>query len=134
MKKYLLIACLLVLAACKKDNDVAPQGSYISANGTWISVADAQWYLTRIGNRGGEIHLKLNGSTNAGMITLRGFGDGVINDSPLPIDNKTFSTDAGISFSMSGVPPGKFVASTQLTAHRGNDVFTITLKSDSLKY
>jgi len=134
MKNYLLIVCLFILASCSKDN-IAPGGSYIDANGTWVSVANTQWYLTRIGTRGGEVHVKLNGTTNADKIAIRTSGDGLLTDSSLPIGaDKSFATDVINSFSMSGVPSGKFVTSTQLIAYRGSDVFTITLKSDTLKY
>jgi len=135
MKNYLLIACLFALGSCSKNNDVAPSGSYIDANGTWVSVANTQWYLTRIGTRGGEVHVKLDGTTNADKIAIRTSGDGLLSDLSLPIDaDKGFGTDVVNSFSISGVPAGKFVTSTQLIAYRGSDVFTITLKSDTLKY
>jgi len=134
MKNYLLIAGLFALVSCSKNN-VAPTGSYADANGTCILIANTQWYLTRISTRGGEVHIKLNGTTNADKIAIRTSGDGLLTDSSLPLGaDKSFATDVINSFSMSGVPSGKFVTSTQLIAYRGSDVFTITLKSDSLKY
>jgi len=134
MKNYLPAICLFALISCSKNNDIAPTGSYTDANGTWVSVASTQWYLTRIGN-GGEVHVKLNGTTNADKIAIRTSGDGVLTEGPLSLyPNKSFSADVVNSFSVTAVPTGKFVTSTQLVAYKGSDIFVVTLKSDTLKY
>lgn len=134
MKNYLLVTCLLALISCSKNNDIAPAGSYTDSKGTWIDVESTQWYLTRLGN-GGEIHVKLNGTTNADRIAIRTSGDGLLTDNLLTIAReKNFSTDVVNSFSVTAVPAGSFVSSTKLVAYRGSDTLVVTLNSGSLKY
>jgi hypothetical protein len=137
MKNFTWIICLLALASCKKNDDgftICPANSYSDAKGTWIKVDSTQWYLTRLYN-GGEVHVKLNGSTNADKIAIRTSGDGVLGNNFLTLDeNRAFSADAINSFSVTSVPAGSFTSSTKLIAYRGTDTLTVTLTSGSLKY
>lgn len=141
MKNLTWIICLLALASCKKNDNaivdngpISPTNSFSDAKGTWIKVDSTQWYLTRLYN-GGEVHVKLNGSTNADKIAIRTSGDGVLGDNLLTLDaNKNFSTDVINSFSVSSVQTGSFTSSTRLIAYKGTDTLTVTLTSGPLKY
>ncbi len=140
MKNLTWIICLLALVSCKKndnvvnDNIICPTNSFSDAKGTWINVDSTQWYLTRLYN-GGEVHVKLHGTTNADKIAIRTSGDGVLGNNLLPLDtNKAFSADVINSFSVSSVQTGTFVSSTRLIAYRGTDTLTVTLTSGPLKY
>ena len=111
-----------------------PTDAYSDAKGTWVKVDSAQWYLTRLYN-GGDVHVKLNGSTNADKIAIRTSGDGVLTDNVLPLDaNKNFSADVINSFSVTSVPTGAFTSSTKLIACKGADTLVVTLSSGQLQY
>lgn len=135
MKSIAFVISLLILASCSKNNNTfIPTDAYSDAKGTWVKVDSAQWYLTRLYN-GGELHVKLNGSTNADKIDIRTSGDGVLTDNALPLDaNKNFNCDVVNSYSVSSVQTSTFTTATRLIAYKGTDTLIVTINSGPLKY
>jgi hypothetical protein len=131
----------MVFASCKKDDNTDSTKVYNDSKGTTISITNSQWFTTTKGNSSssiGYVNLLLSGSTNADKVTVRTFGDGIINDEDVVLDSKrTFNKDTiGISFMhySSNPPSDEFESSTIIKAYKGTDTLVITLNSGKLKY
>jgi len=124
MRTNLFLICLfIVFASCSKKDDAT------------LRITDSQWYLTRNILGGGEVNLKISGSTNGDKVTVRTYGDGVIFDENVELDSKkNFNKDVGISFTATSVPSGEFEVSTKVMAYKGSDTLVVPLNSGKLKY
>ena len=123
MKKIIFLLVIIGFVSCSKREDVT------------LNITNSQWYLTRNILGGGEVNLKILGSTNGDKVTVRTYGDGVIFDENVELDSKkNFNKDVGISFTATSVQSGEFEMSTKVTAYRGNDSTMIPLNSGKLKY
>ena len=139
MKKYLFLAFCLLLVACtkgKNDSPVIYDNSNIS-----VKLNKTVWYTTINKNNDslyfGNIHLRIEGSTNSDSIFIKTFGDGVIGwQSILPDSNKSFTYDAVISFlPVNHNPKGDETSSgTTLQAFKGTETFDVGLNSGKLVY
>jgi hypothetical protein len=126
MKKIIFLLIIIGFASCNKNND----NPHITLN-----ITTSQWYLTRTNYGGGMVHLNLAGSTNGNKVTVRTYGDGVINDENVALySRKTFNKDVVISFTATSVPSGEFEVSTKVMAYKGTDTLVVPLNSGKLKY
>jgi len=85
----------------------------------------------------GNIHLKVNGKTNADNVYIQTYGDGLTGWFPLEMDSlKSFNQDLEISFThFDSSPTGKTTtSSTFLMALKGTDTLNVELKSGTLTY
>jgi len=125
----------ILFSACGKNNDPAPAGKvYNDAKGTSIIVSSVSWYLITQGN-GGEVHIKIAGTTNAGRLVLTTYGDGLQTDINIDIDNNhRFSEDAVMSFSATSRQTDTFQENALVTAYKGSDTLKATLPSGNLHY
>ena len=102
-----------------------------------LSLSYVEWYTTteEIGNMVfGNVHLNLSGSTTGDKVTVITYGDGVIDELELDLDqDKKFSQDIVIKFTHAADNvPRKY--STVLTAYKGSISTSIDLESEELTY
>jgi hypothetical protein len=123
MKNIIFLLIIIGFASCLIRDDAT------------LSISNSQWYLTRNILGGGEVNLKISGSTNGDKVTVRTYGDGVIFDENVELDSKkNFNKDVGISFTATSVPSGEFEMSTKVMAYKGSDTLVVPLNSGKLKY
>jgi hypothetical protein len=106
-------------------------------NGPILTLNNIEWYTTteQIGNLTfGYVHLNLSGSTTGDKVTVITYGDGVIEELELDLDqDNKFSQDIVIKFTHAADNiPQKY--STVLTAYKGNYSTKINLESEELAY
>jgi len=102
-----------------------------------LSLSYVEWYTTTkvIGDLTfGYVHLNLSGSTTGDKVTVITYGDGIIDELELDLDqDKKFSQDIVIKFTHAADNiPRKY--STVLTAYQGNNTTKISLESEELTY
>ncbi len=102
-----------------------------------LSLSYVEWYTTteEIGNMVfGNVHLNLSGSTTGDKVTVVTYGDGIIDELELDLDqDKKFSQDIVILFTCEADNiPRKY--STVLTAYKGSTSTSIDLESEELTY
>ena len=102
-----------------------------------LSLSYVEWYTTteEIGDLTfGYVHLSLSGSTTGDKVTVITYGDGVIAELELDLDqDKKFAQDVIIQFTHAADDiPRKY--STVLTAYKGNYTTSINLESEELTY
>lgn len=127
---------VILFISCSKDENTKTISSaqvFRNENGTEINFSNKDWFLTRV-NSGGNVNLKLIGTTNADSLLLRKRGFGLLTFEKLNINNQhLFNTDETIS-ATSSVSYEIFTASTIITAYKGTDVFKVELQSGNLQY
>jgi len=102
-----------------------------------LSLSYLEWYTTTkvIGDLTfGYVHLNLSGTTTGDKVTVITYGDGIIDESELDLDqDKKFSQDIVIKFTHAADNiPQKY--STVLTAYAGSYTTSINLESEELTY
>ncbi|MHC2994149.1 MAG: hypothetical protein IBV53_01395 [Candidatus Atribacteria bacterium] len=102
-----------------------------------LSLSYVEWYTKteEIGDLTfGYVHLSLSGSTTGDKVTVITYGDGVIAELELDLDqDKKFAQDVIIQFTHAADDiPRKY--STVLTASKGNYTTSINLESEELTY
>ncbi len=129
MKKILVLMLIMVLlvfllSGCLNNQPI-------------LSLSYVEWYTTTevIGDLTfGYVHLDLSGSTTGDKVTVITYGDGVIDELELDLDqDKKFSQDIVIKFTHAADnTPRKY--STVLTAYKGSISTSINLESEELTY
>ena len=129
MKKILVLMLILLLpvfllSGCLNNQPI-------------LSLSYVEWYTTteEIGNLTfGYVYLNLSGSTTGDKVTVITYGDGVIDELELDLDqDKKFSQDIVIKFTHAADNiPQKY--STVLTAYKGSNTTKISLESEELTY
>jgi len=129
MKKLLILILIIslpvfLLAGCLNNEPI-------------LSLSYVEWYTTTevIGNLTfGDVHLNLSGSTTGDKVTVITYGDGIIDELELDLDqDKKFSKDIVIKFTHAADNiPRKY--STVLTAYKGSNTTKISLESEELTY
>ena len=102
-----------------------------------LSLTYVEWYTTteQINEfTFGYIHLNLIGSTSGDKVTVITYGDGIIEESELDLDqNNKFSQDIIIQFTHEADNTPR-IYSTKLTAYKGSWTSSINLESEELTY
>jgi hypothetical protein len=129
MKKTLVLMLILLLpvfllSGCLNNQPI-------------LSLSFVEWYTTteEIGELTfGYVYLNLSGSTTGDRVTVITYGDGVIDELELDLDqDKKFSQDIVIKFTHAADNiPRKY--STVLTAYEGSNTTKISLESEELAY
>ncbi|MFH1938815.1 MAG: hypothetical protein ABIK21_01515, partial [bacterium] len=129
MKKILVLMLIMVLlvfllSGCLNNQPI-------------LSLSYVEWYTTTevIGDLTfGYVHLDLSGSTTGDKVTVITYGDGVIDELELDLDqDKKFSQEIVIKFTHAADnTPRKY--STVLTAYKGSISTSINLESEELTY
>jgi len=129
MKKILVLILIMLLpvfllSGCLNNQSI-------------LSLSYVEWYTTteEIGELTfGYVHLNLSGSTTGDKVTVITYGDGVIDELELDLDqDKKFSQDIVIKFTHAADnTPQKY--STVLTAYKGSNTTKISLESEELTY
>ena len=129
MKKILVLILIMVLpvfllSGCLNNQPI-------------LSLSYVEWYTTteEIGNSTfGYVHLDLSGSTTGDKVTVITYGDGVIDELELDLDqDKRFAQEVIIRFTHAADNvPRKY--STMLTAYKGSYTTSISLESEELTY
>ena len=129
MKKILVLMLILLLpvfllSGCLNNQPI-------------LSLSFVEWYTTTevLGDLTfGYVHLNLSGSTTGDKVTVITYGDGVIDELELDLDqDKKFAQDIIIRFTHEADSiPRKY--STVLTAYKGSNTTKISLESEELTY
>ena len=129
MKKILVLMLILLLpvfllSGCLNNQPI-------------LSLSYVEWYTTteEIGNLTfGYVYLSLSGFTTGDKVTVITYGDGIIDESELDLDqDNKFSQDIVIKFTHEADnTPRKY--STVLTAYKGSNTTKISLESEELTY
>ena len=129
MKKILVLMLILLLpvfllSGCLNNQPI-------------LSLSYVEWYTTteEIGNLTfGYVYLSLSGFTTGDKVTVITYGDGIIDESELDLDqDNKFSQDIVIKFTHEADNiPRKY--STILTAYKGSNTTKISLESEELTY
>ena len=129
MKKILVLLLILLLhvfllSGCLNNQPI-------------LSLSFVEWYTTTevLGDLTfGYVHLNLSGSTTGDKVTVITYGDGVIDELELDLDqDKKFAQDIVIKFTHAADNiPQKY--STVLTAYKGSNTTKISLESEELTY
>jgi hypothetical protein len=106
-------------------------------NGPILTLNSIEWYTTNEQINSltfGYVHLNLSGSTTGDKVTVITYGDGIIAELELDLDqDNKFSQDIVIKFTNAADNiPQKY--STVLTAYKGNSFTSINLESEELAY
>ncbi|MDD5016148.1 MAG: hypothetical protein PHW73_13820 [Atribacterota bacterium] len=129
MKKLLVLILIILLPvfllSCCLNNEPILSLSYI----VWYTTTEEIGDLTF-----GDVHLNLSGSTTGDKVTVITYGDGIIDELELNLDqDKKFSQDIVIKFTHAADNiPQKY--STVLTAYAGSCTTNINLESEELTY
>jgi len=138
MRIYVYFVLLIfVFASCSKKevNSDIIQSTTKDTSKITLNITDTLWYLTRNGIGGGNVNLKIAGSTNGDKVTIRTYGDGRRSDLNVELDSKKkFNKDIVISFTATSVPSGEFEVGTKVMAYKGTDTLVVPLNSGKLKY
>jgi len=129
MKKILVLMLILLLPVFLLSGCLN--------NEPMLSLSHVEWYTTTevIGNMlFGNVNLNLSGSTTGDKVTIITYGDGIIDELELDLDqDKKFSQDIVIKFTHTADDiPRKY--STVLTAYKGSNTTKISLESEELTY
>ena len=129
MKKILVLMLIMVLLVFLLSGCINNQPI--------LSLSYVEWYTTTevIGDLTfGYVHLDLSGSTTGDKVTVITYGDGVIDELELDLDqDKKFSQEIVIKFTHAADnTPRKY--STVLTAYKGSISTSINLESEELTY
>ena len=129
MKKILVLILILLLSVFLLSGCLNNQSI--------LSLSYVEWYTTteEIGDLTfGYVHLNLSGSTTGDKVTVITYGDGIIDELELDLDqDKKFSQDIIIKFTHAADNiPRKY--STVLTAYQGSNTTKISLESEELTY
>ena len=129
MKKILVLMLILLLpvfllSGCLNNQPI-------------LSLSYVEWYTTteEIGNLTfGYVYLSLSGFTTGDKVTVITYGDGIIDESELDLDqDNKFSQDIVIKFTHEADnTPRKY--STVLTAYKRSNTTKISLESEELTY
>ena len=106
-------------------------------NGPILTLNTIEWYTTNEQMNSltfGYVHLNLSGSTTGDKVTVITYGDGIIGELELDLDqDNKFSQDIIIQFTHAADNiPRKY--STVLTAYKWNSFTSINLESKELAY
>ena len=98
-----------------------------------LNITKSEW-STEVIEDFGHVYLDIEGETNAEMLTVRTYGDGVIFDCELNLDNEgCFQDTIMISF-MHNPITYSFTASTIIRAYKNTKIKEITLESGELSF
>lgn len=129
MKKILVLMLILLLlvfllSGCLNNQPILSL-SYVK----WCTTTEVIGELTF-----GHVLLSLSGSTNGDKVIVISYGDGVIGEIELDLDqDKRFSQDVTTHFTHAADNvPRKY--STIITAYKGNYTTSINLESEELTY
>lgn len=97
-----------------------------------LIILTAQWYLEHDQGGFGYIILRIGGYTNGDRVTILTYGDGIISEQELKLDeNLRFDSVVTIAFSHAGfTPPVR--SETVVTAYRGSEERVVKLQSGDI--
>jgi hypothetical protein len=110
---------IIGFVSCSKGNDLR------------LHITDSQWYLTNNNYGGGDVRLKISGSTNGNEVLIllsRNSGISLLLDS-----KKNFNSDIVIDF-FATVTNGEFEMNSKVMAIKGRDTLSVPLNRGKLKY
>ena len=127
MKKiflFIIISIVLLFTSCSDNTPI-------------LTLNHVKWYTTieKINNLTfGYLHLIIRGVTTGDKVTVLTYGDGVISEQELDLDQENkFNQNVIIKFThMADAVPR--IYSTVITAYKGNSLTKINLESEELVY
>jgi hypothetical protein len=127
MKKVSILIIISFLLFCSGCQEISPILTFNHIEGyTTIENLNSLTF--------GSVHLYLSGSTTGDKVTVITYGDGMLSELELELDQQNrFNQDVIIQFThMADDIPRAY--STVVTAYQGNDFNRINLESDELVY
>lgn len=107
-------------------------GCKTSSNELTLIISTSEWFLTHESTGFGFISLRIGGYTNGERVTVITFGDGVISEYELQLDEANhFNETVTIAFSNQGYTPPVQMETT-ITAYRGQEKREVTLVSGNI--
>lgn len=142
MKKItLFLIGLIVLVSCKKEDDslrdtscTKSEESYNNDKGAILNLTSQKWHLK--GNEIGGVDVGVNivGTIQGDSAKIRTYGDGLIGDAKIELNNKNeFNQDFGIFFTSSKLSGEYITANTIIMVFAGQDTLKAMINSCSLK-
>src|SRR6056297_1054326 len=127
MKKIFVLIIILFVFFFSSCSDNPPILNLIDIE--WYTSTETINYLTF-----GYVHLSINGTTTGDNVTILTYGDGVISEQELELDQENqFEEDIVIKFThMADDEPR--IYSTVITAYTGNSSTKINLESEELVF
>lgn len=115
-----IVLGVCVMSGCKESAD-----SFLNVNGV-------EWRLVHLVSGGDDVYLRLSGTCSGERVTVKTFGDGLINEQELTLNaNHQFSAEVVIAFSHERYnTPVQF--ETTLKAYKNGDSEEILLSSGNL--
>jgi hypothetical protein len=122
MKKYIpLFILMLFITSCSKDINLT------------LDITKAEW-STVVSGGFGSVYLKIAGKSNGNKVTIKTYGDGLLNECELELDeDNNFNKDVEIAFThMPDNTPIKY--NTVVKAYGYSTVKEVSLESPELKF
>ena len=93
MNTYLFITLLIASLSCSKYNSQDLQKELV------LDITKTEWNTTISGDRFGNVYLTIEGNTNAELLTIETYGDGLLGCKEIHLDeNQNFSDKLLILF------------------------------------
>jgi len=140
-KMKLLLIGLIVLVSCKKEDNslretscTKSEESYNIDKGSILNLTSQHWHLKENEIGGVDVGVNIIGTIQGDSAKIRTYGDGLIGDAKIELNNKNeFNQDFGIFFTSSKSSEEYFTANTIIMVFYGQDTLKANINSCSLK-
>jgi hypothetical protein len=140
IKTFLLIG-FVVLVSCNKENEshknascIKTEESFNNDNGSILNLTRQKWYLEENEGGGVNVGVIISGKIQGDSATIQNYGDGVINNVKIELNNKKeFNQNFGIFFTTSPLSGEYISAHTLIMLFNGQDTLKAEIKSCSLQ-
>lgn len=138
MKKItVLLIGLTILFSCSKENNSPKEITciknaeiYNNDNGAVLNLTSQKWYLEKNGIGG----VNIVGTIQGDSASIRTYGDGLIGDAKIELNNKKeFNQKFGIFFTSSPLSEEYVTANTIIMVFNGQDTLKANISSCSLE-
>ena len=142
MKKItVLLIGLTILFSCSKEDDsskeitcIKNEEIYNNDNGAVLNLTSQKWYLEKNGIGGINVGVNIVGTIQGDSASIRTYGDGLIGDAKIELNNKKeFNQKFGIFFTSSPLSEEYVTANTIIMVFNGQDTLKANISSCSLE-
>lgn len=140
-KSGLIVISLLLMSACAEISDLNADvsckkdtESYKKSNNLALTLTSQEWYLKQNSLSGVDVGVKIVGSLKGDSATIRTFGDGLIADWKISLDEeKKFNQTVGVFFTSSPLSESVITANTYIIVYSGKDTLKVDISSCPLQ-
>ncbi|MBN2173035.1 MAG: hypothetical protein JW731_02805 [Bacteroidales bacterium] len=142
MKKItVLLIGLTIFFSCSKEDDSSKETTCIKStenynndNGAVLNLTSQKWYLKENGIGGVDVGVNIIGTIQGDSAYIRTYGDGLIGDAKIELNNKKeFNQKFGIFFTSSPSSEKYITANTIIMVFNGQDTLKANISSCSLE-